>query len=152
MDNLISEYGFINFKKFWDSEVEKKLFRCSKEYGIYNQIKKVLNPSHKRYRDDALKKIFNELVLDLYFHPCGIIDFSSKNYKLINRKFTVSTAIYSKRHLSQLIVFKILEKTYINDEKFLDVFRKMDRQLYKNHKLSTFIIEKWYFFKLFLSK
>ena len=145
---------FIDFKKFWGSEAEKKLFRCSKEFGIYAQVKKILNPKNKKYREGEIKKIYEEVFGILFLHKYGVIDFSDYDNKrvLTNRKFTVSTAFHSKRHLSLLVIFRILEKIHIDEIKFKKLFEKIDIELFKQHKLSTFFIENWYFIKLFFTK
>ena len=142
---------FNEFLKFWNSEVEKKLFRCSKEYGIYNAIKKTLNPKNKSDWDDYLYGYYRRLIDELFLNINSIVDFTNGEYKLIKRKYCVRTALGDKRHLSQLLIFSILQRSCVDNDKFRNVFNEMDKELFRGHKLSAYATEKWNLIKLFFS-
>ena len=143
--------NFKSFLEFWNSEVEKKLFRCSKEYGVFNLVKKALNPKSKPNWDDNLYTFYRKLHDELIVNRDSIIDFSSGNEKLLNRKFCVKTAIDDNRHLSELMVFYILQHAMIDNTRFKQVFTAMDKELYKGRRVRNFCYEKWGFVKLIFS-
>jgi hypothetical protein len=143
--------GFKKFLDFWNSEVEKKLFRCSKEYGIFNLVKKTLNPKSKSNWDDNLYAFYRNLQDELILNRDSIIDFSNGNENLIKRKYCVRTAQNDNRHLAQLVIFHILQRSMIDSTKFKQVFLAMDKELYKGRRMRNFCYEKWGFVKLFFS-
>lgn len=151
--NFLYEKNFKRFLDFWNSEVEKKLFRCSKEYGAYNQLKKTLNPNSKSDWDYHLYKIYNLLLKDLSSHLNCMIDFTAddRTFFIINRKYCVRTALNSNRHLSQIVIFGILQKSQISEKKINQIFVEMDKELFKGHKLNAFLTEKWNLIKVFFS-
>ena len=136
---------FEDFLIFWNNEVEKKLFRHSKECGVFNKIKKALNPLNKPNWDDNLRKYYNQINDELLLNNDCVIDLS------VGRKYCVKTASNSRRHFSQIMVFFVLQHSEISEDKKREVFIEMDKELFKKSKIRNFFLEKWYYIKLFFS-
>ena len=143
---------FIKFEKFWNSEIEKKLFRCSKDLGFYIPLKKTLTPAKcSSYRRIRLFEIWKKHVSELSQHKSYAVDFSESGLLLSKRKYSVTTALHDDRHLSQIIIFYLFQHCKLNYTKFKAAFEIMDEEIYKGHKFSSFMKEKWYYMKIFFS-
>ena len=141
---------FIEFEKFWRSKVEKKLFRCSKDLGFYAPLQKVLNPQKSYFgRTSGLYKIWEKHTLSLSGHLKSTLDFNEDLF--LFRKYPVITALKDNRHLSQVIIFSLLLRCDIDNYKLRDAFYTMNKELFKGHKISSFVKEKWYYVKIFFS-
>ena len=47
------------FLMYWDGEMQKKLFRCAKELGFYNKLKKTLSPDQVGLFMNLMDKIID---------------------------------------------------------------------------------------------
>lgn len=141
---------FNKFRAFWNKEVKKIFFRYSKEYGIYNKIKITLNPNNKQYWDDNFYEIYARLVNILMEGDEAMIDFNATfKSNNIKRKYCVKTALKDNRHLSQFLIYFILARSNIKSDVFEKIFIKIDKELFKGHKINAFLIEKWYLITLY---
>ena len=131
--------SFEEFLCFWNNEVEKKLRRCSKEFGFYPKLWTTLFNKDKKIPVliGFYKHVKNRFTYRT--NPKNIIDLSNAGVK---RKFSVLTPLKDSRHFSQLVIFKIFESLCLDDETFKKAFKMMDNEIYKNHKFETFYIEK----------
>ena len=130
--------SFEEFLCFWNNEVEKKLRRCSKEFGFYPKLWTTLFNEDKKI--PMLKDVYRYFMgFICRTPPKHIIDFSNTGVK---RKFSSRTPLKDVRHFSQLVIFKVFNDLYLDDETFKKAFKNMDNGIYKNHKFETFYTEK----------
>lgn len=134
-----NQLEFEDFVCFWDDEIEKKLRRCSKEFGFYPKLWVTLFNKDKKI--PMLEGLYEYFINRFTYrtNPKSIIDLSNIGVK---RKFSVLTPLKDARHFSQLVIFIIFERLYLDDETFKKAFKMMDNEIYKNHKFETFYIEK----------
>jgi hypothetical protein len=143
---------FIKFEAFWNSEIEKKLFRCSKDLGFYVPLKKVLTSKNSpRYRRDRLFEIWEKHIAQLNQHKNYAVDFSEGGLLPNKRSYSVTTALHDNRHLSQIIIFYLFQHCKLDYTKFKTAFETMDKEIFKGHRFSSFMKEAWYYTKIFFS-
>lgn len=131
---------FLEFRTFWDNEINKKLFRYSKEFEFYEKLKKILGPKQK----SNLLNIFTSVMRNLISNNAKVIEFTREHdFNNVSRKYSVCTAINDKRHFSQILVFQILRKCSLQKEIFMEVFEKMDEEIFKGHRAQAFFREKY---------
>ncbi len=153
---------FLEFEGFWKSNIERKLFRCAKDLGFLDRLKKELTGNSKMTSRDKFIKIYNILRKDLNSHDNLVIDYvNDKRRMKPGLKFTASTALNDKRHFSQLVAFSILDKIFtssyslieydfsISSELYSKATIMMTDEIYHGHKISSYIKEQFYLFKLF---
>lgn len=139
-------FSFEEFLCFWNNEVEKKLQRCSKEFGFYPKLWMTLFSKDKKI--PVLIGLY-EYVINRFTYrtnPKNIIYLSNAG---VSRKYSVLVPLNDVRHFSQLVIFKIFENLYLDDETFKEAFKMMDNEIYKNHKFETFYVEKTSLIKAF---
>ena len=138
--------------KLWSSEIEKKLFRCSKELGVYSQIKKSLGKFD--YCDSTLWKIKKfdflccELWASLQTNRGSIIAFENMGVKFT---YPVPTALNDERHFCHLLVLHIIMKASLKHDVSQKLFQDVSKEIFKHHRLHTKCIRIKSFFKIFFS-
>ena len=148
-----AHYGkdYIEFKKLWDSEIMAKLLRCSKDLGFYNKLRKALSDGTSRFNERHFFEIYNEVRKTLKEDESSIITFKGCKYKFeINRTYTTDYALKSKRHMAQIVVLAILFQCDIPHFLKQDSFVRMDKEIFKHHKISSYFGEKLSFLHLIL--
>jgi hypothetical protein len=117
-------------------EMQKKLFRCSKELGFYNKLRKTLK--HKGYLfaiSGGKTDLFNKLIADLKENEDGVLDFE-KLFGGVGKDYSypVHTALRSKIHLSHLYSLAILQKCGLSHQELIDAFKLVTKEIFKKHK------------------
>lgn len=123
---------------FWNGEIEKKLIRCSKEFGFYPKLKKVLSPGTFRSgKTDVLNKIINDTIEELQHNRGDVLDFINV-LGVDNVKYPVYTALHSKIHFSHLISFALIQSCKLEFSKTADAFAWVTKEIFKEHKLYVY--------------
>lgn len=138
--------------KLWNSEIEKKLFRCSKELGVYNQIKKSLGKFD--YCDSTLWKIKKfdflccELLASLQANIGLVIAFENMGVKFT---YPVLTATKDERHFCHLLVLYVIMKASLKHDVSQKLFQDVSKEIFKHHRLHAKYVRTKSFFKIFFS-
>ncbi len=138
--------------KLWNSEIEKKLFRCSKELGVYSQIKKSLGKFD--YCNSTLWKIkkFDSLCCELWaslrINRGSIVAFENMGVKFT---YPVPTALNDERHFCHLLVLNIIMKASLKHDASQKLFQDVSKEIFKSHRLHTKYVRAKNFFKIFFS-
>ena len=123
---------------FWNGEVEKKLIRCSKEFGFYPKLKKVLSPGTFRSgKTDVLNKIIDDTIKELSHNRGDVLDFINV-LDVDNVKYPVYTALHSKIHFSHLISFALIQSCKLEYSKTAVAFAWVTKEIFKDHKLYAY--------------
>lgn len=139
------------FVDYWNSEVSKKLFRCSKEFGFYHVLKKVLKSDYSYSRNEIIYKSLVHLLNDLYDNKKEIIDFSHLLDKQNRLRYPVYTALTSKIHLSHLVTLCLLRKCNLSHQLTVDAFEWMTVEIFKENRCKARWNEIRAYIKLFFT-
>ena len=141
------------FLMFWDGEMQKKLFRCAKELGFYNKLKKTLSPRGYLFATSGGRvALLNKLLIDLNENKDGVLNFENlfeeegKDYT-----YPVHTALRSKIHLSHLYALTILQKCGLSHYELMDAFKWVTKEIFKGHKMYAKRKEMMGYFRIFMS-
>ena len=138
---------------YWDGEMQKKLFRCSKELGFYNKLKKTLSPRGYLFATSGGRlALLNKLLIDLNENKDGVLNFENlfeENGK--GYTYPVHTALRSKVHLSHLYSLAILQKCGLSHTDLIKSFGWMTREIFKGHKMYAKRKEMMGYFRIFMS-
>ena len=141
------------FMLYWDGEMQKKLFRCSKELGFYNKLKKALSPRGYLFASSGGKmELLTKLLNDLKSNNDGVLNFEG----LFDDEgkdciYPVHTALRSKIHLSHLYSLAILQKCGISHSELSNAFKWLSKEIFKGHKFYAKRKELMGYFILFMS-
>ena len=149
--NYYKKNNRAKFIEYWNGEVAKKLFRCSKEFGFYKELKKTLNTSYSYKRDEFIAKTLDELLAELNRNKRELVNFSEILTKENNFQYPVCTALYSKLHLSHLFTLLVLQKCKISHQTVVEAFNWMTHELFNNKNGRALWAELKIYVKLFFS-
>lgn len=142
------------FIKYWNDEVAKKLFRCSKEYGFYNDLKKSLG-TNSTNRGILLLKWLDELLNTINERSKDIIEFSDILTEENEVKYPVYATLYSKVLLSHLFSFYVLsaitcsKNKRLEHQKFVESFNWLTNDIFSNNKKKIYLSKVAAYTKLF---
>ncbi len=141
------------FLMYWDGEMQKKLFRCSKELGFYNKLKKALSPSGYLFATSGGRVgLLNKLLIDLNENKDGVLNFEGLfDDEGKDCTYPVHTALRSKIHLSHLYSLAILQKCGISHSELSNAFKWLSKEIFKGHKFYAKRKELVGYFILFMS-
>lgn len=148
--NYFKEKNREKFIQYWNGEMEKKLFRCSKEFGFYKNLKKTIGSNCGTFQAEFYKRSLAELVTELDRNKKDIVNFADILDE-VNRQYPVHTALHSRIHLSHLFSFLILQKCKISHEKLVDGFKWMTTEIFDDNKSASRLLEIKSYVKLFFS-
>lgn len=115
------------YKNLWDSEIEKKLFRCSKELGVYNVIKKTCS------KPKLIKEIKQKTFAALKDNEDKVLSFT---HMASNLSYPTLTAIEDERHFCHLLGYEIIIcSTYITKDTMNKLFNDFSKEVFKKHKI-----------------
>ena len=149
--NYYKKNNRVKFIEYWNGEVAKKLFRCSKEFGFYKELKKTLNTSYSYKRDEFIVKTLDELLAELNRNKRELVNFSEILTKENNFQYPVCTALYSKLHLSHLFTLLVLQKCKISHQTVVEAFNWMTNELFNGKNGRALWAELKIYVKLFFS-
>lgn len=140
---------FETFETFWFEEAEKKLLRCTKEFGIYEKTKKILNPKRKRKRDRIVNLyiLYYDTINNITSYGNTLVSFYYPTTET-KRECSAELVLTDKRHFSQAFAFTILGKIPCCHKTFENTCKMYDKELYKGHKIEAFLKEKLSLIKL----
>ncbi len=149
--NYYKKNNRAKFIEYWNGEVAKKLFRCSKEIGFYKELKKTLNTSYSYKRDEFITKSLDELLIELNRNKRELVNFSEILTNENNIQYPVWTALYSKIHLSHLFTLLVLQKCKLSHQTVAEAFNWMTNEIFKNKNVRILWAELKIYVKLFFS-
>lgn len=145
---------FEDFKNFWYSEIEKKLFRCSKELGFYKKLKRVLATNKLNDSRDLILYSFYKKILDraIDYENCLIHFDQPLLSSSVKRTYSTNLVLKDKRYFSHLMVYSILYRTmiYTESKMFDDAFAMMDKSIFGKRIIRSFFTEKMSILKVIL--
>ena len=127
---------FETFKTFWFEEAEKKLLRCTKEFGIYEKTKNILNPKRKRDRIFSLYILYHDTISNITSYGNTFVTFYYPTTKT-KRECSTELVLTDKRHFSQAFAFTILGKIPCCYKTFVNTCKMYDKEIYKEHKIEA---------------
>jgi hypothetical protein len=139
------------FLKYWEGNISKKLFRCSKEYGFYPILKKVMGRSDTNKRINFLTHTLNALLVELNRDKKGVVTFSDLDRREKKLKYPVYTALHSKLHLSHLFALCVLQNCNISHQALSDSFQWLTDEIIEKNKNKAAFIEVTSYIKLFFT-
>ena len=139
------------FLKYWEGNISKKLFRCSKEYGFYPILKKVMGGSDTNKRINFLTRTLNTLLEELSRDKKGIVTFTDLGERKENLKYPIYTAFHSKLHLSHLFSLCILQYCNISHQALSDSLQWLTDEIIEKNKNKVAFIEAISYIKLFFT-
>ena len=143
-------------KQFWDGEIAKKLFRCSKEFGFYPKLKKILKSKYSSENDAVFFQYADSALHDLRDNKLEVLSFArlipdEYMQKGLRITYPVYTAFISKRHLCHIIALSVLNNCKISHEIRISAFIWLTREIFEGHNIKANLKEKIGYIKLFFS-
>lgn len=128
------------FLDYWECNISKKLFRCSKEFGFYGQLKELMGPKDSFKRIEFLATKIVTVAVKISTNPLSVITCGT------DRVYEVYTAAFSKNHLSHLLATEILKDLRIATP----TFYMADEWLYDEILGKNRFEKKFYEFKAYI--